>query len=100
MSHRRALAAVRPCELYTHGDTPRPSRTQGHHVIAEFLQRRVYGKTVDEQVIWLCGLCHDSVHDWLMWLLGEWREPLPHPSPRAKKCAQIAFDWYLEHAAA
>ena len=47
----------------------------------------------------LCGLCHDSVHDWVSWLLGEARQPMPEPGRRAKAEAQRTVDWYREASA-
>ena len=94
--HRGATAASKPCELYAYHQ-PTVTRTQGHHVIAEFLQRRVHGRPVIPDLMWLCGSCHDSVHEWLSWLLGEARRPDPVPPPRARVLAQTAYDWYLTH---
>lgn len=93
-----ARASERPCALYRHLVAPRPSRTQGHHRHPVYLQNRVYGHILDPELLWLCGLCHDSIHDWLSWRLGESREPLPHPSRRARAEAERAFAWYQETA--
>lgn len=95
-----ALASERPCELYAHSCSPHPSRTQGHHRKAVYLQNRVYGKIVDGELMWLCGLCHDSVHDWLSWLLGEARKPSPEPGYKAKAEAVRTFQWYQQALAA
>lgn len=89
-----AMASERPCELYEYHQ-PRPSRTQGHHQHPVYLQNRLYGKIVDNQLIWLCGTCHDSVHEWLGWLLGESRRPSPEPGRLAKAEARRTFEWYL-----
>jgi len=92
-----ATAASKPCQLYAHSDSPRPTRTQYHHRHPVYLQNRVYGQIQDasgEHMIWLCGLCHDSVHDWISWLLGEARKPEPEPGRIAKAEAQRAVDWY------
>lgn len=96
---RTATAAEKPCELYSHRASPRPSRTQGHHRHPVYLQNKVYGKIRDTELIWLCGLCHDSVHDWISFLLGEAREPSPHPGRKAKKEAEATVAWYT-HAVA
>lgn len=92
---RTARAADRPCALYK-AHSPRPSRTQGHHRKPVYLQNRAYGKIQDPTLLWLCGSCHDSVHDWLSWLLREAREPSPHPGRNAKAEAQAAFDWFTD----
>jgi hypothetical protein len=91
---RTAQAAERPCELYAHSNSPRPTRTQGHHRHPVYLQNRVYGGIRDPELMWLCGLCHDSVHDWISHLLGEAREPNPHPGRLAKAEAERTVAWY------
>lgn len=92
--HVGATAASHPCQLYAHTVAPRPSRTQGHHRHPEYLQNRLWGETRDKELLWLCGLCHDSIHDALGWLLGESRKPDPMPSWRALNEAQMAAEWY------
>lgn len=79
MTEPRTLPAARqPCQLYRH-HSPTPLRTQGHHRFPEYLQRRVWGETRDQRLLWLCGTCHDSVHEALGWLLGDSRRPDPWP---------------------
>lgn len=89
-----ANAADRPCQLYDY-HAPQPSRTQGHHRKPVYLQRRLYGRVVDDELFWLCGLCHDSVHDWVSWLLGEARKPDPVPGYKARAEARRTFEWYV-----
>lgn len=89
-----AQAAEKPCALYAHSSSPVPTRTQGHHRHPVYLQNRVYGEIRDTELLFLCGLCHDSVHDWIGWLLGESRRPDPEPGWKAKAEAQRALDWY------
>lgn len=94
---RTATAASHPCQLYGHTAIPRPSRTQYHHRFPQYLQERVWGQVrlaTGTDMLWLCGLCHDSVHDWLGWLLGEARRPVPDPAPRARAEAVRAAAWY------
>lgn len=91
-----ATADEHPCELYAHTDSPIPTRTQFHHSHPVYLQNRVYGEIQDPPDMWLCGLCHDSVHDWISWLLGEARRPVPDPGWKAKHAAQATVDWYLD----
>lgn len=93
VAHRTATATARPCELYAY-HAPTVTRTQGHHIFPVYLQNRVYGRIVLPDLIWLCGNCHDSTHEWLSWLLGDARHPDPVPPPRARALAQKAFDWY------
>lgn len=92
-----AHAAVKPCAMYkTHGSAVSVI-TEGHHIRPEFLQRRVYnGDTPDNEKVWLCPNCHTNLHAWLYFLLGEWREPNPHPPARSKAWAQEAYDWYQQ----
>lgn len=91
---RDAQAALRPCELYAHNTSPIPSRTHGHHRYPVYLQNRVYGRIVIPDLMWLCGLCHDSVHDWISWILGEARKPIIEPGRNAKIEANKAVKWY------
>lgn len=90
-----AQGAMRPCELYAHSVAPVPSRTQGHHRHAVYLQNRVYGEIRDPELMWLCGLCHDSVHDVVSWLLREARRPNPMPGRKAVREAERTVDWYV-----
>lgn len=90
-----AQGAARPCQLYAHHSAPRPSRTQGHHRHPVYLQHRVYGGQVrDLELLWLCGLCHDSVHDVISWLLGEGRRPDPMPGWNTVREARLTAAWY------
>jgi hypothetical protein len=94
---RTARAIDHPCVLYAHSAPPKPTRTQWHHRFPEYLQRKVWGHTRfedDEHMMWLCGLCHDSVHDWIAWLLGEARKPVPEPGWNAKREAENAVAMY------
>lgn len=89
-----AKASERPCELHRY-HWPKPSRTQGHHRHPVYLQNRIYGQIRDPELLWLCGTCHDNVHEWVGWLLGESRKPDPEPSGRAKAEAERTVAWYL-----
>jgi hypothetical protein len=94
---RTATAASQPCQLYAHRDSPRPSRTQHHHRYPEYLQVRLWGEVrlqTGEDMLWVCGLCHDSIHDAVGWLLGETRRPNPLPSRKAMTEARRAVSWY------
>lgn len=89
-----ATAADRPCQLYVF-HSPKPSRTQGHHRHPVYLQNRLFGRIVDNDLLWCCGLCHDNIHEWLGWLLGESRKPNPEPGWKAKAEARRTYEWYL-----
>lgn len=90
-----AQSANRPCQLHGY-HAPRPSRTQGHHRHPVYLQNQVYENIRDPELLWVCGTCHDNIHEWLSYLLGEAREPHPHPGRLAKDEAQYSYDWFLE----
>lgn len=96
---RTARAEDRPCELVGY-HAPRPSRTQGHHRSPVYLQNRLYGRIMDGTLLWACGTCHDNIHEWLGYLLGESRQPSPEPGYKAKAEAQRTFDWYTAEKAA
>lgn len=91
---RTAAAATRSCQLYAHTRSPVPARTQGHHRHPVYLQNRVYGRIRDTELLWLCGLCHDNVHEAIGWLLGESRRPDPMPGRKALDEAERAVAWY------
>lgn len=90
-----AQASDKPCALYAHTAAPRPTRTQGHHRRPVYLQNRVYGRIRDPELMYLCGLCHDAVHDWISYLLGEARKPTIEPGMKHKAEARRTVDWYL-----
>lgn len=95
-----ASAATEPCELYIDHGSARPCVTEGHHVYPQYLQQRVYGSTTDTTRVFLCSTCHDNVHAWLYWLLGERQKPSPEAPARAKALAVRAHTWYTEAQAA
>lgn len=86
--------------MYADHGSARPAYTQGHHRFPMFLQNRLWGEVRLEDLMWLCGTCHDNLHGWLYWLLQEWREPSPWPPPRARQRAQEVYDWFLAEKAA
>lgn len=97
-----ATAAGHPCQLYrTH--QPRPVRTQWHHRLPQYLQARVWGRTLlqdpptvrhSTSMLWLCGTCHDGVHEEISWLLREARQPDPTPGTGMRREAQHAVALY------
>lgn len=91
---RTATASERPCQLYVY-HAPTPSRTQGHHIHPVYLQNRVYGQIKDSTLLWVCGNCHDNLHEELGFLLGESREPNPRPGRLARIEAKRSYDWYI-----
>ena len=92
VAQERAFFEERPCELVSY-HAPRPVMTEYHHSKPVFLQNRLYGRIVHGADKYLCGNCHDAVHAWLYWLLGERREP-PYVGRAARAEAQRTFDWY------
>jgi hypothetical protein len=91
---RTATASTKPCELYKDHGSATPSVTEGHHRHPVYLQNRVYGRIQDTQLLWVCSTCHDNIHAWLYWLLGERAQPNPLPPTRARVEALAAFAWY------
>ena len=91
-----ASASTFPCELYTY-HRPRPARTQGHHRYPEYLQKRLWGRTLDDELLYVCGTCHDNIHEVLAWLLGEARKPNPMPGHKAIQEARRTFAWYCDN---
>lgn len=90
--HRTAPAPEHPCELLRY-HAPEPNVTQYHHSKPVFLQNRLYGRIIYGPDLWVCGTCHDSIHAWLYWMLGE-RSYWPEHTGAAKAEAQRALDWY------
>lgn len=88
-----ATAASQPCELYDY-HAPKVVRTQGHHRHPVYLQNRVYGRILDPELLWVCGSCHDAVHEWIGFLLGETRRPDPEPGRKAKAEAETTVAWF------
>lgn len=92
---RTATATSRPCELYAHTDSPIVVRTQGHHRFPLYLQRRLYnGAAPNNDLLWVCGLCHDSIHDLLSYRLGEARQPDPMPGRNVRRVVNETLAWY------
>ncbi len=94
----RATAATRPCQLYLY-HAPAVVQTEGHHRHPVYLQNRVYGQIRDPELLWVCGNCHASVHEWISWRLGERRKPDPEPGRLAKAEAERTLAWYWEETA-
>lgn len=92
----RAFAENKPCELVSY-HAPTPVMTEYHHTKPEFLQKRLYGKTLFPADLWVCSNCHDSIHAWLYWLLGERKKP-PYIGRAAKAEAERTFAWYLDES--
>lgn len=88
-----ATAASQPCELYGY-HAPRVVRTQFHHSRPQYLQLRLWGEVRFEADTWLCGSCHDAVHEWIGFLLGESRRPDPEPGRLAKAAAEATVEWF------
>lgn len=96
---RTARAADKPCALYRY-HAPQVVRTQGHHTRPVYLQNRVYGRIQDPDLMWLCGSCHDAVHEGISWMLGEARKPEPMPGRLALAEARRTVAWYQAALAA
>jgi hypothetical protein len=94
---RQAFFTKKPCEMVaTH--QPKPVITENHHTKPEYLQRRLYGVTLYPADKWLCSNCHEAVHAWLYWLLGERAKP-PYIGNAAKAEAERTYSWYMSEKA-
>lgn len=88
------FAGDQGCELVAY-HAPMPVMLQHHHQKPVELQNRLYGKIVYGPTLWLCGSCHDSVHAWLYWMLGERKQP-PYIGRAAKAEAERTYQWYCD----
>jgi hypothetical protein len=93
----RAFAQDHACQLVSY-HAPEPIITEYHHTKPVYLQNRLYGRILYGADLWLCSNCHESVHAWLYWLLGERKQP-PHIGRAAKAEAERTFAWYTAEAA-
>ena len=82
----------KPCELLKE-HRPIPTLTEYHHSKPVYLQNRLYGRIVYGADTYLCANCHDSVHEWIYWLMGE-RRAEPRVGYAAKAFAAKTVDWY------
>lgn len=93
-THYTAFAPDQECELVTY-HAPLPVMIEYHHTKPVFLQNYLYGKIVHGPDQWVCGNCHDAVHAWLYYLLGEHRKP-PRVGRLAKEAAEKIYQWYTD----
>ena len=90
---RKAFSRDHPCELVGY-HAPEPVMTEYHHQKPVYLQNRLYGRIIYGPSLWLCSNCHDSVHAWLYWLMGERHQPT-HIGRAAKAEAEATYQWFL-----
>lgn len=88
-----AQATERPCELHKN-HSPVVVRTQGHHIFPQYLQIKVYGKVLHEELLWLCGTDHDSLHAWLSYALGESYKPEQPVGYATQAQVERVLEWY------
>jgi len=81
-----------PCVLVSY-HAPTPSVTEFHHSKPVFMQNRLYGNIQYGADTWLCSNCHDSVHEWIYWLVGM-RRNMPNVGRAAKAEAERTVAWY------
>lgn len=91
-----AFYDAQPCTLVAY-HAPLPLITEFHHSKPMYLQNRLYGKVVYAADMWVCSNCHDSIHAWLYWLLGERRKP-PYIGRAAKAEAERTYLWFRSEA--
>lgn len=94
-------AHLQRCELYLDHGSARPVFVQGHHLKPEYLQKRLWGEVRHNELIWLCGSCHDTVHGWIYMTMGDWKQTVSRSQvpPRALVVAENAVKWYQSEAA-
>jgi hypothetical protein len=95
---RQLFFTDQPCQL-VEVHRPRPVTSEHHHTKPEFLQQRLWGEVRFGPDLWVCPNCHDAIHAWLYWLLGEHRQP-PYIGLAAKHEAERTYQWYLAEKAA
>jgi hypothetical protein len=93
-AQRTAFAPEQVCELVSY-HAPAPVMVEYHHQKPVALQNELYGEIVYGPSLWVCGNCHDAIHAWLYWLLGEHRQP-PRIGRAAKAEAEAAYAWYVD----
>lgn len=91
---RTAQFTEHPCELVTY-HAPQPVMTEFHHTKPVFLQNRLYGRIIYGADLWVCSNCHDAIHAWLYYLLGERKQPT-YIGRNAKAEAERTHAWFLE----
>jgi hypothetical protein len=89
---KQAMWGDQFCQLVKY-HAPIPSILEFHHSKPVFLQNRLYGNIKYGADLWLCSNCHDSVHEWLYWLLNM-RRLMPHVGYAAREEATRTFEWY------
>lgn len=88
----KAFATDKPCALVGY-HAPLPVMTEHHHSKPSYLQTRLYGKVVYAADIYYCSNCHDAVHAWTYWLMGERQMPM-NMGRNAKAAGQAIYDWF------
>lgn len=90
---RSASFTDHSCELVGY-HAPAVVITEYHHQKPVFLQNRVYGHVKYGPSLWVCSNCHEAIHAWLYWLLGERKKPV-NVGRAAKAEAERTHAWYL-----
>lgn len=88
-----AFFTDQPCQLVAY-HAPEPVVTEHHHQKPIFLQERLWGEVRFGPSLWVCSNCHEAIHAWLYWLLGERHEP-PRIGRAAKAEAERTYAWWL-----
>lgn len=90
---RTAFATTQPCVLVaTH--VPTPLMTEYHHTKPVYLQNRLYGHVQFGPDLWVCSNCHDSIHAWIYYLMGEHQRPPGSTHTAAYRAARATVDWF------
>lgn len=93
--HLRETAYIgeQVCQLVNY-HAPEPVVLEYHHQKPVYLQDRLYGKILFGPSLWVCANCHEAIHAWLYWLLGERKQPA-RIGYHAKAEAERTYSWYL-----
>lgn len=87
---------LRVCEVVGY-HAPTPSMVEYHHGHPVYLQNRLYGRIVDGADTWACSNCHDTMHAWIYFLMGQ-RHTRPTHGGNAKARAVVTVEWFNAEA--
>jgi hypothetical protein len=96
--HVPETAYDRSCELVSY-HAPAPVVTEHHHRRPIYLQLHLWGAVRYPADLWVCSNCHEAIHAWAYWLLGERKQP-PRIGRAAKAEAESMVAWYEGELAA
>lgn len=84
------------CDVHDDHGAAQPLMLQAHHVFPEFLQKAVYGRTVEQDRAAVCGTAHDTVHVLLREMLKN-PDAVPLNARVPKRHAAFAGEYRLAY---